>query len=77
MNKIAHKDNKIGVKGLCVWVNHIGKAYWKCSVGLITNIIPFTESTKESQKEIAIAWLERTRTELHGEFVNHGTSHNS
>ncbi len=80
MNISARKDNQTGVKGLCEWVNRYGTRYWKCQVAVAINnkryrdgkYFPFTESTKESQKQLAIAWLERTRAELHGEFVNHG-----
>lgn len=81
MNTSAYKNNQTGVKGLSEWVNSCGTIYWKCQIWLRVNgkrdlkhkSFHFTESTKESQKEVAIAWLERTRAELHGEFTNHGT----
>lgn len=80
-NTNAQKNNKSGVKGLCEWVDRHGTKYWRVAVTINNDRkhkhFPFTESTKESQKAVAIAWLERTRAELHGEFANHGTSHNS
>ena len=85
-NVFPQKNNRSNVKGLCELIDKkSGKKYWACEVEIsrFTNrcrkrkTFPFTESTKESQKAVAIAWLERTRAELHGEFTNHGTSHNS
>ena len=75
-NKPIIKTNKSGVKGLSDVINA-----WACEVEVRRNntrfrkkkSFPFTESTKETQKEVAIAWLEHTRAELHGEFTNHGT----
>lgn len=82
MNKNTHKDNKSGIKGLSEWADRNGTRYLSCRIATTINNKPylkckhfrFTESNKESQKAVAIAWLERTRAELHGEFANHGLS---
>lgn len=75
-NRNAYKNNKTGIKGLIEYVNKSGTRYWWSKVAINRKrkhkFFRFTESTKESQKAVAIEWLERTRAELHGEFTNHG-----
>lgn len=82
-NRNAYKNNKSGIKGLHELFNKkTGTRCLKCQIEVTTNnkrqlkskSFPFTESNRESQKAVALAWLERTRAELHGEFANHGLS---
>lgn len=66
-NSIKSKGNSSGIKGLHIDTKYNGRYY--CYVDLYGKRI--TKSFKLNEKEKAIAWLQQTRTIIHGEFARH------
>ncbi len=64
-NASLRKDNRSGIKGL-----RIGRYNIECRVAL--NKRTHYACFKLEEKELAIQWLQDTRSKLHGEYANNG-----